>query len=386
MNALISRFFAFITFLFSYSAIANTVSIGIFTEFKISSFIISADKGDYSLYGDGKKIIEVKGIIPILCQSQGDSVLVKRQTTILGVFKNVRLIGQGAPNSFKIKPVNPEKPQRIYDHNLEVTSKAKILKIINKANLEYYVAGVVESENGIYQNEEYYKLKSIICRTYALNNLKRHEQEGFSLCDRVHCQVYKFKNRGNDTILKATLSTTGLVIVDSSYKLITAAFHSNCGGQTLNSEDVWSLPTSYLKSVKDTFCSEMPHAVWEHKIPEKDWLQYLKNHKMSEDPDHRDCFLHYHQHERETEFISHNVKIPLKLIRNDFKLKSTFFIFEKEEGAIVLKGKGFGHGIGLCQEGAMRMAALGYKYQEILNFYYQNIHVVDVSVPAFFNN
>jgi stage II sporulation protein D len=386
MNACLSRLFTLFSLFLSFTLSANPVTIGIFTEHKISSVILSTDKGEYVLFGDGKIITEVRGIIPILCQAQGDSVVVKRQTTILGTFKNVRLLGQGAPNSFKIKPVSPEKPQRIYDHNLELTSKAKVLKIVNKVNLEYYVAGVVESENGIFQNEEYYKLKSIICRTYALNNLRRHEAEGFSLCDRVHCQVYKFKNRGNDTILQATLSTTGLVIVDANFKLITAAFHSNCGGQTLNSEDVWSLPTSYLKSVKDTFCTSMPHAVWEHKISEKEWLQYLKNHKMTDDPLHRDCFLQYHQHERETEFISHDVKIPLKLIRNDFKLKSTYFIFEKSEDAIVLKGKGFGHGIGLCQEGAMRMAALGYKYRDILNFYYKNVHVVDISAPDFFNN
>jgi stage II sporulation protein D len=261
----------------------------------------------------------------------------------------------------------------------------KVFRVINRVNIDYYVAGVVEAENGIKQNFEYYKMKSIICRTYALSNLRRHEAEGFHLCDQVHCQVYKSKNRLNDDIIMASVATTGMVIVDSDLKLITAAFHSNCGGQTLNSEDVWSLPTTYLKSVKDTFCLRQSHSVWEHRISAKDWMAYLKRKATFEDdPNHEECYMSYFQFDREPDFISHNVRIPLKIIRNDFKLKSTFFTMEKTDESIVFKGKGFGHGIGLCQEGAMKMSQLGFKYNEILHFYYRDVHLVDLSVLDFF--
>jgi stage II sporulation protein D len=360
------------------------MNIGILTEFKITSLLVSSHYGAYYLYGDGKRLMEVKGTMSITFHVAGDYVQVKQGAAVVGQYKTIKMAGKDAPNSFNIKPLAPEKPLRIYDHNLDITVKNKVFRLINRVNIDYYVAGVVEAENGIKQNFEYYKMKSIICRTYALSNLKRHEAEGYSLCDQVHCQVYKAKNRMNDEIISAAKASTSMVIVDSDLKLITAVFHSNCGGQTLNSEDVWQLPTTYLKSIKDTFCLKQPHAVWEQKIPVNNWLTYLKKNNDLIDSTHADCFLRYDQRERETNYVIHNVSIPLKVIRNDFKLKSTFFIFEKDNDNIILKGKGFGHGIGLCQEGAMKMADLGFKFHEILHFYYKDVHLVDLSVLDFF--
>lgn len=365
---------------------ATSLNIGILTEFKINSLLISSNYGDYDLYGDGLKIMEVKGNTTVSCLVQGDSVQVKKASFIIGKYKVVKLIGKNPQNSFNIKPMSPEKPLRVYDNNLEMTVRNRYFRLSNRVNIDFYVAGVVEAENGIKQNFEYYKMKSIICRTYALSNLRRHEADGYNLCDQVHCQVYKAKNRLNDDIILAAKSTTSMVIVDSELKLITAAFHSNCGGQTLNSEDVWLLPTSYLKSIQDTFCLDQPNARWEYRIPVKDWLGYLKKHKqLNEDSLQIGSYFSFTQNgHRETDYVCHDVKIPLKLIRNDFKLRSTYFGLEKENDSIVLKGKGYGHGIGLCQEGAMKMASMGYRYYEILHYYYKDIHIVDLSVLDFF--
>jgi stage II sporulation protein D len=386
MFRLYSLFFVVAFLLLSLpKASATSVSVAILTEYKITSLNFSPDFGEYLIYGDGKKIAEMKGKVFFSCLVKGDSVMLKKQGELVGTYKVLRFIGKEAPNSINIKATNPEKPTRIFDHNIELKVINKVFRVINRVNIDYYVAGVVEAENGIKQNFEYYKMKSIICRTYALSNLRRHEAEGFHLCDQVHCQVYKSKNRLNDDIIMASVATTGMVIVDSDLKLITAAFHSNCGGQTLNSEDVWSLPTTYLKSVKDTFCLRQSHSVWEHRISAKDWMAYLKRKATFEDdPNHEECYMSYFQFDREPDFISHNVRIPLKIIRNDFKLKSTFFTMEKTDESIVFKGKGFGHGIGLCQEGAMKMSQLGFKYNEILHFYYRDVHLVDLSVLDFF--
>ncbi|HET6245222.1 MAG: SpoIID/LytB domain-containing protein [Bacteroidetes bacterium] len=385
MKQLLYSFFSLILSLFLISSqnisSATTVNIGILTELKISSLILSAHYGDYYLYGDGNRIILISGNESLLCQVKEDSVLVKKQNTTIGTYKIVKLIGKNAPNSFNIKPMKPEKPLTIFDHNLDLSVSNKFFKIINRVNIEYYVAGVVEAENGISQNYEYYRMKSIICRTYALNNLRRHEAEEYNLCNTVHCQVYKAKNRHNDDILMAAFATTGMVIVDTNLQLITAAFHSNCGGQTVNSESVWSLPTSYLKSVDDTFCLNMPHATWEHRINKNDWLNYLKkDFPILSDSASTCCNLTYSQNRREIDFLNDSLRIPLKKIRNDFRLKSTFFVFEPHGDSILLKGKGFGHGVGLCQEGAMRMAKLGFKFNEILHFYYKDVYLVDLSV------
>jgi stage II sporulation protein D len=71
-------------------------------------------------------------------------------------------------------------------------------------------------------------------------------------------------------------------------------------------------------------------------------------------------------------FIHPQFGIPLRDLREEFRLKSTYFSVKLIENNVVLTGKGFGHGVGLCQEGAMQMAKLGFTSEEILNFYYPN--------------
>jgi stage II sporulation protein D len=74
----------------------------------------------------------------------------------------------------------------------------------------------------------------------------------------------------------------------------------------------------------------------------------------------------------------------LKKVRNDLKLKSTFFSISEKDGYVVFTGRGFGHGVGLSQEGAMRMAKLGYNYKDILHYYYNDIHLIPLAALNFF--
>jgi stage II sporulation protein D len=83
-------------------------------------------------------------------------------------------------------------------------------------------------------------------------------------------------------------------------------------------------------------------------------------------------------------FIDKDLKIPLKVIRADFQLKSTFFSVEQVGENVIFKGKGYGHGVGLCQEGAMRMAKQKRSYKDILSFYYRDVHLVDLSALNYF--
>ena len=76
--------------------------------------------------------------------------------------------------------------------------------------------------------------------------------------------------------------------------------------------------------------------------------------------------------------------MPLKNVRTDFQLKSTYFSLQTVGDTLVFSGRGFGHGIGMCQEGAMRMAKAGYNYKEVLDFYYKNVHLIDLKDLNFF--
>lgn len=385
---------AFLLFTLSSQAFINLanlekVNIRIMTTKVISSFIFSTYSGTYKIYGDGKLLfdsVDASGIYQMSIQN--DSILVKTFEHTIGKYAKVNIYSQSPGSSFKIKSVVPESKVRMYDDNVEVmlsTDKKQFL-LINRVDLEKYIAGVVESESGVRTNIEYYRLQAILCRTYLLANINRHVLEGFQVCDDVHCQAYLSKSKELD-IYKAVFDTKGLVVVDNDLNLITAAFHSNCGGQTVNSQDVWSISTSYLKSVKDTFCLKMPHATWKRSIPLEDWKAYLQlKHKYPVDDSLKmNTAMSFSQnYGRAIYFTDRDLKIPLKTIRADFQLKSTYFSVEQQGENVIFNGKGYGHGVGLCQEGAMQMSTLKYNYKYILSFYYRDVHLVDLSALSYF--
>ncbi len=366
----------------------TNVSIRILTTKVITTFAFSPTSGDYLVYGDGNllKDYDPTGIFQMNIEK--DSILLKTFERTIGKFASLKFYSKEKAGEFKIKSVTPQSRVRTYDGDMEVgltPDKAQFL-IINKVSLENYIAGVVQSEAGKNISLEYYKLQAILCRTFLLSHLNRHEPEGFQLCDDVHCQAYLNKAT-EENIVKGVLETRGLVIVDNDLNLITSAFHSNCGGVTCNSQDVWSISTSYLKSVKDTFCIHSYNAVWQRTIPLEDWKAYLQlKHKYPVDDSSKfaGATSFSQSNGRTIYFMDRNLKIPLKIIRADFKLRSTYFSIEQIGDSIRFNGRGYGHGVGLCQEGAMRQAVLGYTYKHILNFYYKDVHLVDLSALSYF--
>lgn len=389
MKFLKNNIFILIIFLgCNYALLAGNVSVRIMTTKIITSFIFSPSAGSYSIYGDGLLIADCdpSGIFQLSIEK--DSIHLKTFEKNIGKFASIKMIAREPDAAFKIKSVVTPGRVRIYDQNLEVlfTPDRKQFLLINSVDLEKYIAGVVESEAGKRNHLEYYKLQAILCRTYLLAHINRHILEGFQVCDDVHCQAYLSKST-DISIEKAVLETKGLVVVDNDLNLITAAFHSNCGGETCNSQDVWAIPTSYLKSVKDTFCLHELDARWERTIPLEDWKSYLQlKHKYP--PDDSTKFvstLAFSQpNGRAIYYLDQDLKIPLKTIRADFRLKSTYFSIVQLGDSVKFSGRGYGHGVGLCQEGAMRMAKLKYSYKDILQFYYKDVHLVDLSALNYF--
>jgi stage II sporulation protein D len=364
---------------------AQRVNIRLLSNTKISSIIISPLSPDYAVYFDGQAIPGLESHDVFQFTVAGDSIAVKALERNLGKFRTIRFVGRNNTCHYKFKGLVPETRIRVFPDNLDISVSSGSLRLINGVDIEDYVAGVVEAESGTRTTVEYYKLQSILCRTYALSNMRRHEMEGYNLCDQVHCQAYKGRTIDED-IKGAVEDTKGLVVVDSNLDLITAAFHSNCGGQTINSEDVWASPLPYLKAVKDTFCLKMPHARWERKIATEDWVSYLSmKHKFPVgDSSSFISAVNFPQHARSIYFTDKGSRIPLKTIRSDWQLKSTYFSIEQRTDSVIFKGKGYGHGVGLCQEGAMRRSQLGYTYKEILSFYYRDVVLVDLTTLEFF--
>jgi stage II sporulation protein D len=374
-----------LSFFYVLAAGAHTVNVRILSTMNVTSVNISVSRGHYQLFLDGKLQPDTLTAKVMQILVSGDSLEIRVPGDTIGRFANLLLRHLDDSSCFKIKPIRPVSGTRIYDHTLSLSVQNKLLFCENTVDLEHYVAGVVESESGGNSVKEFYKVQSIICRTYALAHLYRHALEGFDLCDGVHCQAYR--GRPTDPKVQAAVDETqGLVLVDKGLVLITAAFHSNCGGQTASSGDVWAANLPYLRSVKDTFCLNMPNARWQRKISKDDWLNYLGSKHKFPVGDSIACqnAMSMTQSVRGSYYTYGNVRIPYKTIRSDWGLRSAYFSIEQGRDSIIIKGRGYGHGVGLCQEGAIHMAQLGYSYVDILNFYYKDVDIINLSRLEFF--
>ncbi len=372
-------FFLFLLF-FNINAKSQDVFVSIFNDFKIKTIVIRPIKGKYEFIANDSKVLKTKkGNNIVYFTALGDSISAWDLNNYLGTFSKVEIVEKSKNNIFRIQPAYPALKEREYQGGLVLTAKENRLLIINKINLDDYVAGVVESECGPKAPFEYYKSQAIISRTYALDHLDRHIEEGFQLCDCVHCQVYKNRCCKNDSIILAVEQTKNLVLVDSGLNLIAATFHSNCGGQTMNSEDVWSSEKSYLKSVVDTFCRNQAHSNWTDTISIKDWITYLDTTgiDINQNTFNKDSLTFIQEHRKKYYRINGD-SIILTRIRSAFNLKSTFFSIYPKGNYLILKGKGYGHGVGLCQEGAMQMARYGYSYSDIIHFYYRDVSIINL--------
>ena len=365
----------------------ETVNIKIFSQLKIQSFTISADAGIYSVWAEGIEIATTSSTPLLKISYANDSIEVKTFEAIIGRYKKIKVTSVNPIKSLRIKLIVPEKKPRFYEDNLTIKVEEENLILLNEIALDSYISGVVQAEAGRRSYQEFYKVQAILARTFALSHLQKHALEGFSLCDYTHCQAY-FGKSTELGILKAVSETRNKVAVDDNLNLIEAAFHSNSGGQTVNSEDVWGSRLSYLRSVNDTFSVKMPNARWERKMAKEDWISYLKlkHHFPVQDSNALRQTFNFKQDSRKPYLEVNSIRIALKNVRSDLQLKSTFFSIVPQGDTLLFKGKGFGHGVGMCQEGAMRMAKMGYNYSQVINFYYQNIQLIDLHKLNFFKD
>ena len=367
-------------FLLSANIYSQKVSISLFNELNLNTVLITPTEGSYKLI-TAKSEIKIKIDQIIYLSKVGDSILVRDANSNLGTWARVSIVGQTDNDIIRVKPILPSFPARLYNDNLSFYIEFNRLMTINMIDREKYIACVVEAEAGPNKEDEFYKAQSLIARTFALAHLEKHKGEGFNLCDGTHCQAYKGKIGLDKNIYKATLATDGEVIVDTTMQFITAAFHSNCGGYTANSQDVWLTSKPYLVSVEDIYCTSSRNASWEVRVPLAKWKIFLQSKGVDTTAivDPKQYNFKPKEKERPIYYPIANQKIPMIQFRSNFRLRSAFFSVQVAKKEIRIIGHGYGHGVGLCQEGAMQMAVRGWKYDKIIKFYYKNVKIVNIS-------
>lgn len=370
--------FAFIALIISVNTFSQKISISIYNDLNLNTILVTPTNGSYKLIM-GQKEIQLKTDQIIYLSRLGDSILVRDANSNLGTWSRVSVVGQTEEDAIRVKPILPSTPARQYDDNLSFYVEFNRLMAINMIDREKYIASVVEAEAGPGKGKEFYKAQALIARTFALAYLEKHKSEGFNLCDGTHCQAYKGKLGFDKNIYKSTVETEGEVIVDTTKQFITAAFHSNCGGFTANSQDVWVTSKPYLVAVEDRYCTNSRNSNWEVTIPLGKWKKFLQSKGVDTTTITDSKQYDFKPKERPVFYAIANQKIPVTQIRSNFKLRSAFFSIKVVKNEVRIEGRGYGHGVGLCQEGAMQMALKGWKYDKIIKYYYKGVRIVNIS-------
>lgn len=358
---------------------AETVRVSVYSQDKIKTLVFSTEEGKYSLVADNRLLMRLKKNAIIYFTIVGRRVSVWDQDEHLGIFDELYLTASTKKSIFKIEPAVPAMKPRTYDGDLKVTALGGNLKIENYVDVNDYLSGVVESEAGPKAPYEYYKTQAIISRTYLYALIWRDGVETYNLMDDVSHQVYLNRCHRNSIIRQAVSHTTDLIIVDSTNNPISAVFHSNSGGQTANSEDVWLSPLPYLKSVADTFSIGQHNSVWHDTVSADRWIKYLQDNGIKiTDSQSRTDNMAYNPSSRDRCYRYKTDTLPLKKIRADFGFKSAWFSIKPNGNVLEFTGHGYGHGVGLSQEGAMEMARQNYSFLDIINFYYRNVKVMNI--------
>ena len=357
---------------------AQDIKIGIFNDKNIRKLFLESNKGKYKVFADGKRISKLKGTATLSLEVSANGIKAFTNKKDYQSIQNISIKGK-KKSKISLKPIQPKQKARVYTGNLIITTKNGQIKLINQPAFKRYLAGVVEAESGTHAAKEYYKNQAIICRTYALKSWDKHKNDGFNLCDGVHCQAYKGLATENKLIEKSVKKTKNLVILDENNRLIEALFSANCGGQTNNSEMVWSSKIPYLRSVKDPYCIDQKQAHWEKTIPLNQFKNLLTEKGLAIPDTFKAENFAFKQPERKKYYSINNQEIKLTSIRFGLHLRSTFFNIEPSGEELIFKGRGYGHGVGMCQEGAMNMAEKGEKYNDIIKFYYTGVKIKPLS-------
>jgi stage II sporulation protein D len=283
-----------------------------------------------------------------------------------------------------------------------------VLHVVNTLDMESYLMGVVRNEIGRVSTSELEaaKAQAIAARTYAVRNKGKYKN-GYDFVADVNDQVYGGASSESDLTNQAVLETVGQ-IAEFEDKPINAVYFSTCGGATASAEDVWKTSdrTAYLTRLSDivddrAFCEKSPHHRWELKWTGDELEQLIKKNLplvLQKDTADEDFSKLAGQRlynlailTRDSSQRVRDLKIGFtrdsyvvsgeqarRVLRGEkYILYSSLFridIDRNDNGTIrtvVCKGAGFGHGVGMCQYGALEMARRGYSADQIIRFYYR---------------
>ena len=351
-------------------------------------------------------------------------------------YRNLTFAPQSEDASFSLNDVTigvnfhwERKETQTFEGTLRIVVEADKIVAINELPVEKYLTSVISSEMSSTSSLEFLKAHAVISRSWLLAQMekrKQHESGGdnffsftksdnefirwydredhtiFDVCADDHCQRYQGITRANNTHVEEAISQTRGQVLMYDSEICDARFSKCCGGVTEEFQYCWEdTPKPYLVSFQDPYCN----------TNDKHILSQVLNDFDQETPDFYRWEVSYTKAEI-SELINRKLKIDfgeildlipvergksgriwkLKIVGSkktltigkeleirralsESHLYSSAFDVEKDGDKFILKGKGWGHGVGLCQIGAAVMGEKGHPYDEILLFYYRGAEI-----------
>ena len=265
--------------------------------------------------------------------------------------------------------------------------------------LDDYVAGAVLAEAALRGLDpeaagSVAAVQAIVSRTYAVANRRRHAHEGFDLCATTHCQVYRPASRWPAELerlaVDAARATSGAVITHAG-RPINAVFHADCGGHTSAAATAWrGASPPYLQGLPDGYCVRDGAPPWRAEITLSDLRGALNRRDATRIGRRLDAL-----EVMELDAAGRAVEVMLRGARTlavrgeqlrsainaglgEHVIRSTRFTVRRSGRALLFEGRGFGHGVGLCQTGTMARARSGHAPLDIIAHYYAGTAVSDL--------
>ena len=268
-----------------------------------------------------------------------------------------------------------------------ITNKVIRVKDVSKnvvisVPFEDYIKGVLAGEMPANFELEALKAQAVAARSYALVRISQNQSKEYDVVNTTDNQVYltdevlkeKWKNEYVSKInkIKKAVNDTKGEYLSYDGKVVEALFFSTSTGKTENSEEVFSSKVPYLRSVSSKWDEKSPVYMDTSIFTLSDFYQKL-NLKYNEKLDYK--ILETTSTGRIKKIIINGQEFNGRDFASKLKLRSNYFSIIQNGNNITINTKGYGHGVGMSQYGALGMAKEGYKYDQILKYYYQNVEI-----------
>jgi stage II sporulation protein D len=255
---------------------------------------------------------------------------------------------------------------------------------INHVSMDEYLTSVVSHEMSPSWHPEALKAQAVVARTYLLLKMKERAKKPYDVDTTTNFQVYGGVKKGDTGARNAVAETHNEVLYHGD-KLAQTFFHSSCGGTLASAEEVWGKSVPYLGVQSSPYCSAAPVYKWSVKIPFSEIGRRLAASGV------RSVSVAERGPSKRVKTLNIVTARGTKKIRADkfrtalgaLKVKSTFFGVARDGNSVVLTGRGFGHGVGMCQWGAKLQAdERGTSYRRILDHYFPGTSLRAVSAAS----